>query len=299
MSSMAQENLLSVDGASIWYKISGNPNGPMTVYLHGGPGYNSHNFEKFVGQGLEKSLQMIYMDQRSCGRSGEFLIDKTKLGIDFLVEDIETLRRHVGSEKINLIGHSFGGALAIEYLQKYPMRASRLILVDITTDWPIAFENQVSFAASVAKKYFPEHESRLAELASSKKSASEKIVLAYEAVGRLRFQRAVLYATDIGQEINEEADAKSYLSEKSSGRLVNYLVANGYFDSHHSELMKPLSAPAQLFSGKHSQVIGKANIESAAKAWNIPVVWFNNSGHFPYVEEPERFVEEVIAFFRF
>src|SRR4051812_32919663 len=65
----AEERIIRSNGADLWFKLAGKADGPVVVYLHGGPGYNSHTFEKAVGALLEQKLKMIYLDQRGCGRS--------------------------------------------------------------------------------------------------------------------------------------------------------------------------------------------------------------------------------------
>ncbi len=70
---------------------------------------------------------MVYYDQRGSGRSerpwsGGYSLER-------LVEDVEALRRELGAPSVALIGHSFGGTLALEYAAKYPERGSRMVLV--------------------------------------------------------------------------------------------------------------------------------------------------------------------------
>ncbi len=107
------------DGVELWYKKAGNPKGPVVIYLHGGPGYNSYAFEKAAGALLEQRLQMVYLDQRGCGRSW-FEGHPEKLGIGPTIEDIERLRKKLGAPQISLIAHSFGGLMALEYVKAHP-----------------------------------------------------------------------------------------------------------------------------------------------------------------------------------
>ena len=54
-----------------------------------------------------------------------------------LIEDIEGLRRELGVRRIALIGHSFGGALALEYAARYPERVSAVVFVAGLWDAPL------------------------------------------------------------------------------------------------------------------------------------------------------------------
>ena len=75
------------DTVKLAYKISGN--GSPCLYVPGGPGQGYASFEKLKGDGLEKKLKMIYMDQRGSGASGK----SDNYNLDRMVEDIEELRQ--------------------------------------------------------------------------------------------------------------------------------------------------------------------------------------------------------------
>jgi len=78
--------------------------------------------------------------------------------------------------------------------------------------------------------------------------------------------------------------------------VVEKYIKDGYADSSHPELMKPMGVPAILFAGRRSNVIGAENIEAAVKALKVSVRWFENSGHFIYVEEPKEFADAAADF---
>lgn len=59
--------LKTSDGLALYYDISGK--GDPCLFLHGGPGYWSKSFQHYARDLLEENLQMIYLDQRGCGRS--------------------------------------------------------------------------------------------------------------------------------------------------------------------------------------------------------------------------------------
>src|SRR5207245_7353607 len=92
-----------------------------------GPGQGSYHFAALVGPSLEHSLRMVYFDQRGSGTSERPWTGEYSMAT--LVEDIEGLRRELGVPQIALIGHSFGGALALEYAATYPARVARLVIV--------------------------------------------------------------------------------------------------------------------------------------------------------------------------
>ncbi|WP_288445573.1 alpha/beta hydrolase [uncultured Chryseobacterium sp.] len=114
------------DHVKIKYKVSGQ--GEACIYIPGGPGQGYPSFELMGGNNLEKSMKMIYMDQRGSGGSGT----SQNYHLDKMVQDIEELRQHLKLKKIFLLAYSFGGIIAVNYAKKYPQHTKGLILANIT-----------------------------------------------------------------------------------------------------------------------------------------------------------------------
>nr|WP_238018460.1 alpha/beta fold hydrolase [Oceanobacillus jordanicus] len=103
---------------------------------------------------LEENLQMIYLDQRGCGRSEHSPIQDYSL--ERVVEDIEALRIHLGIEEWWIIGHSFGGILAVNYASKFPNRMKGMILSNVTLHMLASFQHQIIRGTSLLKRDVPE-----------------------------------------------------------------------------------------------------------------------------------------------
>lgn len=114
------------DSVKIKYKVSGK--GKPCLYIHGGPGQGYSSFEFMKGNELEAELQMIYYDQRGSGGSGK----AKNYHIDAMMQDIESLRKHLGLEKFFVLSHSFAGVLATEYTRRFPQHVEGLILANAT-----------------------------------------------------------------------------------------------------------------------------------------------------------------------
>ena len=94
----------------IAYEQSGNPAGKPVVFLHGGPGGGtSPGMRRFFHP---ERYRVVLFDQRGCGRSKPHasLVDNTTW---HLVEDLETLRNHLGIDKWQVFGGSWGSTLAL------------------------------------------------------------------------------------------------------------------------------------------------------------------------------------------
>ena len=87
---------------------------------------SSEGFIPLAKKLAENNRTIIY-DQRGTGLSGLNSVERSTVTMDLMVEDIETLRRHLGYQEWIVLGHSFGGMLAYYYASKYPERVSAMI----------------------------------------------------------------------------------------------------------------------------------------------------------------------------
>jgi proline iminopeptidase len=110
---------------SLYFEESGNPAGKPVVFLHGGPGGGTSPKQRRFFDPAR--YRIVLFDQRGCGRSRPHasLEDNTTW---HLVADIEALRQHLGVEKWQVFGGSWGSSLALAYAETHPDRVSELVL---------------------------------------------------------------------------------------------------------------------------------------------------------------------------
>jgi proline iminopeptidase len=109
----------------IYWEECGHPQGKPAVVLHGGPGGGISPFLKRLHD--PERYRIVVFDQRGCGQSTPYVAlqeNTTK----HLVEDIEKLRSHLGIERWQVVGGSWGSTLALAYAQAHPERVTQLIV---------------------------------------------------------------------------------------------------------------------------------------------------------------------------
>ena len=116
---------LAIAGHEIYYEQCGNPNGQPALIVHGGPGGGSNPTMRRYHD--PSRYRIVLFDQRGCGRSTPYASLEENTTWD-LVADIERLRCHLGIERWQLLGGSWGSTLALAYAQKHPDRVTGLIL---------------------------------------------------------------------------------------------------------------------------------------------------------------------------
>ena len=113
---------------SLFVKVVGQ--GYPLLLMHGGPGQDHTSLLAF--EACADQFTLIFYDHRCNGRSDE--ADVTSMTWENLTADAEALRQSLGFEKWAVLGHSFGGNVALEYALRYPQSLSHLILMDTGGD---------------------------------------------------------------------------------------------------------------------------------------------------------------------
>lgn len=127
------EATLAVDGGKIWYKITGTGKGTPVILLHGGPGFSSFYMKPFEDLGDDRPV--IRYDQLGGGKSDK-TSDTTLFTIDHFVRELDSLRAHLGCQRVHLFGHSWGTILAFEYYRVHPEHVVSLTLGSAALDIP-------------------------------------------------------------------------------------------------------------------------------------------------------------------
>lgn len=144
---------MRIRDASLFVDVIGQ--GPPLVLMHGGPGADHWSMKPF--ERLADRFTVIFYDHRCNGRS---------VGVPFesmtwenLTADADAIRERLGFETWSVLGHSFGGQVALEYALRYPGNLSRLVLMDTGGDswWP-----QVNAPELLARRGFSPSKVRLA-----------------------------------------------------------------------------------------------------------------------------------------
>jgi len=123
--SMAEErSYVMVNGFKLFYRTFGNGDNVL-LCLHGGPGM-MHDYLLPLARLADDEIKVVLYDQLGCGRS-QRPEDTSRFRADYYVEEVEGIRRALNLGKVNLMGSSWGGMLALLYALKYQRNLKKLI----------------------------------------------------------------------------------------------------------------------------------------------------------------------------
>lgn len=120
---------------SLYVDVVGH--GDPLVVMHGGPSADLWTMGTF--RRCADQFTLVFYDHRCNGRSVG--VPVSSMTWENLTGDADALREHLGFERWSVLGHSFGGHVALEYALRYPDRVSRLVLLDTGADSRWAREN--------------------------------------------------------------------------------------------------------------------------------------------------------------
>ena len=119
---------ISIRGVSLFVKVIGR--GYPLVLMHGGPGIDHTTMLPF--RPCADHFTLVFYDHRCNGRSEG--AEVSSMTWENLTADAEALRQALGFDKWAVLGHSFGGMVALEYALRYPQSLSHLLLLDTCGD---------------------------------------------------------------------------------------------------------------------------------------------------------------------
>ena len=186
------DGFVMVTGGPVWYRVTGTGDGIPLLVLHGGPGGTSCGYAKLDPLGGERPV--IRYDQLGTGRSGR-PDDLSLWTLDRFVEEVDTVRRRLGLDRLHLLGHSWGGSLAAAYVLEKGTDG----IVSLTLSSPLLSTPQWIADANLLRAQLPEDVQRtLSEHEAAGTTDSEEYAAATEV-----FYERFLY----GGEKPPEADA--------------------------------------------------------------------------------------------
>lgn len=276
------EGLISIHDTQLYVKVIGDAE--PVVFLHGGPGL-SHDYFLPHLEPMTEELQLIFFDQRGMGRSSLDL-DSTSFSIDLIVEDIDALRKELGHEKIHLLGHSWGGMLAMRYAIRYPDRLSSLIL---SNSIPASSEFTEATFEGFAKIQERQNMNDLQPLVYQINEGSQDTDL-YERVLQLTY-RPTFYDTAGVNRLHLNLQETYFQTQQ----LLSYLPPPTEPVNMLPEL-EQLTVPTLIIRAEMEPIPEASDIRIQQAISGARLITVPHSGHFPFIEQPEAYIDEVLRF---
>ncbi|NLK37498.1 MAG: alpha/beta hydrolase [Epulopiscium sp.] len=311
VNSIAELRRLELNGRKQWISLRGwDKNAPVLLFLAGGPGGTQMAAVRHELAELEKHFVVVNWDQPGSGKS--YYAEKTQdITIDTYVQDgyalTEYLRERFSQQKIYLIGESWGSALGIFLVSQYPQYYNALIGTGQMIDFVETERIDYAKAMEIGKN-------------NGDIALIEKLMVNGEPpyYGKNVTWKSAVYLNYLGTYManNPEVHNPGYntfrdIASSEYGLLdkINFFrgVINTFNDVYpqlydidmRMDYTK-LDVPVYFFLGRHDINAPTVLVEEYEQILDAPhkgIVWFEHSGHSPWINEPDRFVKEVLVCF--
>ncbi|MHB8597957.1 MAG: alpha/beta fold hydrolase [Ktedonobacteraceae bacterium] len=294
------KDLIHIRGKRLYVHNAGPIAAPALLYLHGGPGTGSYDFEVFQHTLLTHQVRLITLDQRGVLRSDPLSSDEP-FGFQDLIEDCEGVRHELGLSQWHILGHSFGGYLAVRYALSYPEAVQGLIFENPVFDVGLTARSLLQAAATEFSAEGDEAHARRCLAAVSQEHSLQEVWQAFIELGSaLGSRRNALYVHGSKKDFFEHlAEAAPFPAEYWDRAVVHQqrLVKEGQlFHSVLADLIH-LRQPALLIKGKYDAVTGAEQIACFLQTVEAShLLLCEDSSHFVHVEEPQVFAKAICQF---
>lgn len=272
------QDIVEINGVKHFIKKMGE--GEPLLVLHGGPGL-FHDYLVPHFKSLAKKYEIIFYDQRGCGKT-EFPQDTSSINIETYIEDLEAIRVHLKIDKLNLVGHSWGTLLAMDYAKKYPDNLNRLILISPAPGNSDYFDQTFN---NMQQRRSEEDTKALVQAMMSSE---------FEKREEKTFKKAILLGDKVNlvdqEKIDELYEPMSFnVASANNLMLVNSLLERTYFNFDVIDGLEAINCSTLIILGDLDNVpfSSAQEIQENIKGSRLEVI--KKSCHYPFFEKSKEF----------
>lgn len=272
--------IAKVNGVDIWYELSGSGN---PLYLLPGLGLD-HNYYRFAVPLLKDHATVVALDPRGIGQSGKPSPADNEYSAEVWADDAAALARSLGHERIDVLGSSLGGSMAMAMALRHPGLVRSLTVIGGFSEIDLGIEMNMNFRKKVIAALGMGEV--LADFMSMSTMTREFI--------ETEQGKAVMTAIQGGVKANPADYYVAFIDAvlRWGGRLEGHRL-----DKSWTERIRAISAPTLVIAGDNDYFIPASFSRIIAE--NIPGAVYAEvafGGHIPFIEKPLETADLVIGF---
>jgi len=290
------EGFVDANGVLIYYMEMGR--GVSLVIAHGGPGASHDYFLPYVLP-LARHNRLIFIDERGSGRSQK-LEDAKAYTVENMVDDVEAVRQALGLGKINLLGHSYGGALAQAYALKYQVNLSHLILGSTwssTRAMNQVFERMKANMAPELRQRIDSMEKQ-GLFGHGKPYEQHRYTNGYmiAAWGEAYFPYLYQNRPDPNYDPIAQGNTSWDLYREMWGSNGEFIIDGNLKSVEYTDRLSSIRIPTLIVVGDHDECDPSLSRTMHDKIVGSQLAIMPKSGHMTFVDQPNLFIQTVDQF---
>ena len=298
--SIAEVNYLRLGGIDQWVMIRGESIlNPALILLHGGPGFSETGLFRYFNAPLEKSFTVVYWDQRGAGKTfNPRATPKASMTVEQFIADLDELvdvvRERLGKDKVTLFGHSWGAALGVLYTARFPHKVAAYVGSGQVGNWRVGEELSYRYAVGEAERQGNRRALRALRAIGGAPRTAKDLMIERTWVQWLDGQLRPAALWKIGK-VALASKESSIFEFPSSFRALRSTTEAMWAEVSKLNLVEAapsLQVPVFFFLGRKDHwVPPEASLAyfDVLTAPSKKLVWFEESGHEAFMDEPDKF----------
>src|SRR5476649_34414 len=281
---VSREGYVPFNGHRTWYQIAGErelPGRLPLLILHGGPGA-THQYLESLSALAQTGRRVIFYDQIGCGKS-DHPTDPEFYSAELFVEELATVRRELGLDRVHILGQSWGGMLAMQYAISKPAGLASIIVADSPAD----MTQWVSEANRLRADLPPDVQRTLNEHEAAGTTTDPAYMAAVEVFYRRHVCRLETWPDEVQRTVHAlETDGFVYnvMNGPSEFHVIGKLKTWSLLDR-----LGEIRIPTLLLSGAYDEATPLIVQSITERIPHADWIMFKDSSHMPHVEEKAAF----------
>jgi proline iminopeptidase len=275
------------DGDSVLTFRSFGKGKPVFI-LSGGPGHASFYMDSVAKRISQMGYRAIVVNQYGTDTSVQ-RFDTARVTLPHFVEDIERLRKALGYSSFTLLGHSWGGALAMAYVRTYPKTTSGLIL---SCSGAFSMEANDRLAKNIAARLTDADKAAMKRWDDSLEAGVDdnKVLLAQRRIRQVAF---TYDRANHQRVVNEVVNTSPFFIQVGNRMFADAWLLHDYQVMSH---LKDYASPVLVLEGKQDVMSIETAQAITASFSTAHLVLIDRCGHYPWIDNPEPYFSQIESF---
>jgi pimeloyl-ACP methyl ester carboxylesterase len=306
--SIAEIAYRRLGGVDQWVMVRGESvANPPLILLHGGPGLSETVLFRYFNAPLERSFTVVYWDQRGAGKSFDRAIPRSSMTVEQFVSDLDELVdaicRRVGTTRVAIFGHSWGSALGVLYAARFPEKVAAYVGSGQIGDAAAGESASYAFALAEAQRLGKRRLVKKLRAIGPPPHSAEELFTQRMTLSRLEGVMRPKALWKVGRALlnGQETSVLDLRNTMWGFRLSLDAMWMEASRLNVTELVPALPMPVFFFLGRNDHWVPAETSVAYIDALTAPskrLVWFEESGHEPFVDEPAKFNALMAALVR-
>jgi pimeloyl-ACP methyl ester carboxylesterase len=306
--SIAEIAYLPLGGLDQWVMIRGESlANPPLLLLHGGPGLGETGFFRHYNAPLEKRFTLVYWDQRGAGKSFDRGIPRSSMTVEQFISDldelVEAVCKRLGKTKVAIFGHSWGSVLGVLYAARFPEKVAAYVGSGQVGDWAAAESASYAYALAEAHRLRKRRATEQLRAIGPPSYGPGSVWVERMWLSRFEGRLGARALWDLGRAVLGGSES-SIFDLPGALRGFRFSLDAMWADVSRLNLHRlapALQVPVFFFLGRRDHWVPPETSVAYFEALSAPskkLVWFEESGHEPFVDEPAKFNAAMVELVR-